>query len=337
MRELLLLIPTFLAGLLSSCSNREPSTFVNEGNPLFRDAYTCDPAPLVASDGRLYVYCGHDEQFDDKPGYEGNYGYNITEWLCYSTEDMQNWTAHGSILKPTDFKWAVGEAWGSQCVEVNGKYYFYVSVQSGTPEGKAIGVAVADSPLGPFRDALGHALITDEMTPNGPRGWWNDFDPTVMLDEDGTPWICWGNGTCFLARLKPNMVELDGPIGTLSLDHYVEGPWLYKRGMNYYNVYVSMGRGRETLSYAMAPSIAGPWTSMGECSGMAKDSFTIHPGVVEFKGRNYLFYHNATLSLDGYGPATGRRSVCVDELFYNPDGTIQYIEQTKTGISIQAL
>ena len=261
------------------------------------------------------------------------YGFNITEWLCYSTEDMKTWKSHGAVMKPTDFSWSIGEAWASQCIEVDGKYYFYVSCQSGDPNCKAIGVAVADHPEGPYKDAIGKALILDDMTPNGPRGWWNDFDPTIMIDDDGTPWLCWGNGTCFLAPLKKNMVELAGEIRILPMENYVEGPWLYKRNGLYYNVYASMGAGGETISYAMAPSVEGPWTFMGEVTGPAKDSFTIHPGVIDFKGRSYLFYHNSTLSLDGYGPATGRRSVCVDELRYNGDGTIQRVEQTKEGIT----
>ena len=313
----------------------QPGTFVYESNPLVRDCYTADPAPMVASDGRLYLFCGHDELYDDKPGYEGKYGFNITEWLCYSTADMKTWISHGVVMKPTDFSWSVGEAWASQCVEVDGKYYFYVSCQSGDPECKAIGVAVADRPEGPYADAIGKALILDDMTPNGTRGWWNDIDPTVLVDDDGTPWLCWGNGTCFLARLKKNMVELDGEILTLPMPRYVEGPWLYKREGRYYLVYASMGRGGETISYAMADHIEGPWESKGELTGPAKDSFTIHPGVIDFNGRSYLFYHNSTLSLGGYGPATGRRSVCVDEMSYNADGTIRYVEQTVKGVSEQ--
>lgn len=198
--------------LLAACSQSpEYKTFVNEGNPLVRDCYTADPAPMLASDGRLYVFCGHDECFEDRPGYEGQYGFNITEWLCYSTDDMLTWADHGVVMKPTDFSWAVGEAWASQAVEAaDGKYYFYVSTQCGNPNCKAIGVAVADSPAGPYTDAIGRPLIVDSMTDNGPRGWWNDIDPTVMIDDDGTPWMCWGNGTCFLVKLKTNMIELDG-------------------------------------------------------------------------------------------------------------------------------
>ena len=309
----------FLAGCNQAVAEK---TFTFEGNPLVRDCYTADPAPMVSSDGRLYVYCGHDECFEDKPGYEGKYGFNITEWLCYSTEDMVTWTDHGVIMKPTDFSWAIGEAWASQVMEYEGKYYFFVSTQCGDPNCKAIGVAVSDTPDGPFKDAIGKPLVTDEMTDNGPRGWWNDFDPTVMVDDDGTPWLCWGNGTCFLAPLKHNLVELAGPITVLPMENYVEGPWLYKRGEHYYNVYASMGQALETISYAMAPSVEGPWTFVGELLGEQKDSFTTHPGIIDYKGKSYLFYHGTSLSLDGYGPATGRRSICFIEIYYDQDGLI---------------
>ena len=124
MRSLFIILLTGI--MLTSCAQRpEYKTFVNEGNPLVRDCYTADPAPMLASDGRLYVFCGHDECFEDRPGYEGQYGFNITEWLCYSTDDMMTWADHGVVMKPTDFGWAVGEAWASQAIEAaDGKYYF---------------------------------------------------------------------------------------------------------------------------------------------------------------------------------------------------------------------
>ncbi len=321
--------------LLCSCAKKGegPVTFQNEGNPLIRTCYTADPAPVVF-DGRLYLYTGHDECFEDSVGYEGLYGFNITNWLCFSTDDMQTWTEHGVVLSPADFSWASGEAWAAQVVEKDGKYWYYVSTQCADPNCKAIGVAVSDSPTGPFKDAIGKPLIVDSMTPNAhPLGWWNDIDPTVFIDDDGTAWLSWGNGTCFLAKLKPSMTELDGDIIALPMENYVEGPWLYKRRAEdgntwWYMVYASMGSRGETISYAMAPNVTGPWTFRGELTGPAKDSFTIHPGVVDFQGHTYLFYHNSTLSLGGYGPATGRRSVCYEEMFYNPDGTIRPVVQT---------
>ena len=168
------------------------------------------------------------------------------------------------------------------------------------------------------------------MTDNGVRGWWNDIDPTALIDQNGQAWLCWGNGTCFMAKLKPNMIELDGEIKVIDLPGYVEGPWLHYRDGIYYLTYAGMGRNfSENIQYATATSMEGPWTPQGELTGGAENSFTIHPAVVEYKDKWYLFYHNATLELDGIKGAIGRRSVCFDELNYNADGTMQYVEQTK--------
>ncbi|MBK5722530.1 glycoside hydrolase family 43 protein [Dysgonomonas sp. Marseille-P4677] len=322
-----------LVSLIGCAQESNLKTFKNTGNPLIKDKFTADPAPLVHN-GRLYLYVGHDEYYEGQDSASGGKEFNITEWLCYSTDDMQTWTDHGYVLKPTDFKWAIGEAWASQVLEKDGKFYYYTTVQAGEPyNSKAVGVAVSDNPLGPFVDAIGKPLVTDDMTSNGARGWWNDIDPTAIIDDNGQAWLCWGNGTCFLAKLKPNMVELDGEIEVIDLPKFVEGPWLHKYGNLYYLTYASMGQGRENIAYATAPSMEGPWTPQGELTGMAENSFTIHPGIIQFKDKWYLFYHNATLTIDGRSGAIGRRSVCVDELYYNPDGTMKFVEQTKEGVA----
>lgn len=324
MKNLLFCICFLLLSLF--CYSSDNSTkFKITGNPIITNKFTADPAPMVYND-RLYLYVGHDEAKDGQD-------FNITEWLCYSTKDMKTWVDHGAVLKPTDFTWGISDAWASQVIEKDGKFYFYTTVQAGEPyNSKVVGVAVSDSPTGPFKDAIGVPIITDDMTSNGTRGWWNDIDPTIFIDEDGTPWMSWGNGTCFLVKLKSNMIELDGPITTLDLPKYVEGPWIHKRDNLYYLTYASMGEGREMIDYATAPSMEGPWTYRGALTGMAENSFTIHPGIIEFKNQWYLFYHNATLVLDGLSGATGRRSVCVDYLYYLPDGRMAYVEQTKKGI-----
>lgn len=300
-----------------------------KGNPIITDKFTADPAALV-SGGKVYLYVGHDEARDGED-------FNINEWLCYSTEDMKTWTDHGAVLKPTDFEWGVGEAWASQVFEKNGKFYFYTTHQAGKPyNSKVIGVAVGDSPIGPFKDAIGKPLITDDMTPNGPRGWWNDIDPTVFVDDNGTPWMSWGNGTCFIVKLKPNMIELDGPIYTIDLPHYAEGPWLHKHNRLYYLTYAShiAKTGAEMIAYATAENIAGPWKYRGVLTGHAQNSFTIHPAIIEFKGQPYFFYHNAALTLNGKSGSTGRRAVCVDYLYYNKDGSMVYVEQSKEGVTV---
>ncbi|WP_395445305.1 glycoside hydrolase family 43 protein [Caulobacter sp. UC70_42] len=298
-------------------------------NPIFRDRFTADPAPLVVGD-RLFLYVGHDEAQRDEM-------FNMREWLVYSTTDMKTWTAYPPIMKATDFKWAKKDAWASQAIEKNGKFYFYAAVEhDNTHPGKAIGVAVSDSPTGPFVDARGSALITNEMTPKGPHSW-EDIDPTVFTDDDGTTWIAWGNRSCYIAKLKPNMIEIDGPITEITPPHFEEGPWLHKRDGTYYLTYASLDRSTqrdEHVSYATAPAITGPWTPRGLLTGSGKYSFTIHPGIVQFKGEWYIFLHNATLAVGDQSGAIGRRAVTVERLRYGPDGAMLPVVQTEAGVSV---
>jgi beta-xylosidase len=296
-------------------------------NPILRDVFTADPAPLVYN-GTVYLYVGHDEA-------KGEEMFTMWEWLCFSSKDMKTWTPHGPIMRVTDFKWAVRDAWASQAVERNGKFYFYAAVQhDNTHSGKAIGVAVSESPTGPFVDARGSALVTDNMTPS-PNGW-DDIDPTVFIDDDGTAWLCWGNPNCYLAKLKPNMIEFDGPIQKIHVPNYTEGPWLHKRGNLYYLTYAAFAHQGmwEKICYATATNITGPWTYRGIITDQAKNSYTIHPGIIEYHGQWYFFYHNAVLTFNGEKGAIGRRSVCLEYLYYNPDGTIQPIKQTLEGVAV---
>ena len=328
MRFLLLAAP-----LLAGCAAQTPpppaaSTFMYEGNPLVRDRYTADPAPLVVGD-RLYLYVGHDEA-------RGDQMFNITEWLAYSTTDMREWTAHGPIMKPTDFSWVSRDAWASQVHEKNGRYWFYTAVEHDEKQGshgKAIGVAVADNPLGPFRDALGRPLVRNEDT-DGPHHW-DDIDPTVWTEEDGQSWLIWGNANCYMAPLADDMVSFSGPIRQIDLPDFEEGPWIFKRGDMYYLAYASMDKEiseDERISYATAPSIEGPWTWRGEITGSAANSFTIHPGIAEFKGEWYLFYHVGTLSVGDQQGAIGRRAVAVERVRFDENGLILPVEQTARGL-----
>lgn len=160
----------------------------------------------------------------------------------------------------------------------------------------------------------------------------------MLTDTDGTSWIAWGNRECYIAKLKPNMIELDGPITEITPPHYVEGPWLHRRGKLYYLTYASMdptGKDHnEHVAYATAPAITGPWTYRGELTGSATNSFTIHPGIAEFKGNWYLFLHNAALTIGDQKGALGRRAVNVEYLHYNPDGTMKPVVQTEAGVSV---
>lgn len=302
--------------------------FGNAGNPLIRDRHTADPAPLVVGD-RLYLYVGHDEA-------RGEQMFNITEWLAYSTTDMQDWTYHGPIMRPTDFSWASRDAWASQVHEKNGRYWFYTAVEHDEAQGshgKAIGVAVADNPLGPFRDALGRPLVKNEDTA-GPHHW-DDIDPTVWTNKNGKSYLFWGNANLYMAELADDMVSFAGPIQQIALPDFVEGPWVFERDGTYYLAYASMDQRLgpdERISYATAPSITGPWTRQGEITGSAANSFTIHPGIAKFKGEWYLFYHVGTLTVGDQPGGLGRRAVAVERLRFDGEGRILPVEQTKAGI-----
>ena len=158
-------------------------------NPFVQTWFTSDPAPMVHGD-RIYVYTGHDEDNADF--------FWMQEWRVYSSADMVNWTDHGSPLALESFSWADDRAWASQCIERNGKFYWYICAHSRLSGGMAIGVAVADSPTGPFRDAIGKPLYEN--------GSWDHIDPTVFIDDDGQAWLYWGNPRVYCVKLNEDMI-----------------------------------------------------------------------------------------------------------------------------------
>ena len=174
----------------------------------------------------------------------------------------------------------------------NGKFYWYVPVEHGSIHGKAIGVAVADRPTGPFKDAIGKALITNDMTTATTINW-DDIDPTVIIDDDGQAYLIWGNTKCYFAKLKENMIELDGPIQIIDLPHFTEAPWIHKRNGWYYLSYAYQFP--EKTAYAMSKSINGPWIYKGILNEIAGNSNTNHQSIIQFKGKWYFIYHNGAL------------------------------------------
>lgn len=329
MKNILIFASLFV--FVSSCKTIKPDEIkasANVGNagqsqqinnPIIKDKYTGDPAALVYKD-KVYLYAGHDEAPNDFNFYKMN------EWLVYSSSDMVNWQEHPVPLKVTDFSWAKSDAWAAQVIERNGKFYWYVTVSHGTIDGKAIGVAVSDSPTGPFKDALGKAIITNDMTMQTQISW-DDIDPTVMIDDDGQAYLFWGNTVCHYAKLKENMVELDGPIQTIDLPNFTEAPWIHKRKNWYYLSYAYQFP--EKIAYAMSKSINGPWEYKGILNEIAGNSNTNHQSIIEFKGVPYFIYHNGSIQPNG---GSFRRSVCVDRLHYNEDGTMKRVIMTTEGI-----
>lgn len=295
-------------------------------NPIFTDRFTADPACLVTG-GRIYAFVGEDCA---APGG----WFTMPHWVAYSSDDMKHWTCHGVVLKAGDFPNAnPNGAWAAQVVEKNGKFYFYVTLDDSRDGRHTINVAVGDAPLGPFTP-VSEPMITDDMTPDSHR--LNaDIDPTVLVDDDGTAFIAWGNGDCYMARLTPDMTAIDGDLWHVGLRNYSEGPWLFKRNNLYYLVYAADAPGvqPEQIAYSTSTSIKGPWTYRGLLTGSARHGFTIHPSVNEFKGKWYFFYHDGCYHLNGTPGGDCRRHVCVEELQFNPDGTISPITLTHEGLS----
>ena len=290
-------------------------------NPIVQHLYTADPAPLV-HDGRVYLYTGHDE---DASTY-----FTMREWRVFSSADMVNWTDHGSPMSLATFSWADANAWAGQVVERNGKFYWYVPVRQRSTGQMVIGVGVGESPTGPFRDAIGRPLVG-----NG------EIDPTVLVDDDGQAYLYWGNPRLWYVRLNADMISFSGSPTQIPLTAagfgartgnaerptlYEEGPWVYKRGGLYYNVFAARCCS-EFLAYSTAPGPTGPWTYRGTVMPTQGSSFTNHPGVIDFKGGSYFFYHNG--SLPGGGGYT--RSVAVEKFSYNADGTIPTVTMTASG------
>ena len=314
-------------------------------NPFVQTWYTSDPAPMV-HDGTMYVYTGHDE--------DGADFFWMQEWRVYSTKDMVNWQDHGSPLALESFSWADDRAWASQTIERNGKFYWYICAHSRLSKGMAIGVAVSDSPTGPFRDAIGKPLYEN--------GSWDHIDPTVMIDDDGQAWLYWGNPRIYCVKLKEDMISLDGEVFNLEMteegfgapdaskrdrnkkykDVYTEGPWIMKKPQmananakkgqstkGYYLLYAAGGV-PEHLAYSEAPTPTGPWTYKGTIMPEGgTGSFTNHCGYERFKGHDYFFYHTGKLpGGGGFG-----RSVAVEEFKFNADGSFPTILPTDKGVN----
>lgn len=319
-----LLLPALAAILgLASSSRAE--------NPIVQTLYTTDPAPVVINN-ILYVFTGHDE---------GGRFFTMHDWRCYSTTDMVNWTDHGCPLSVKDFTWAKDDAWAGQVIERNKKFYYFVPMTPRRGGDKFIGVAVSDKPEGPYKDAIGKPLIG---VGNG------NIDPTQFIDDDGQAYLYWGNPALKYVKLNEDMISFDQKVGIVTVPLtvegfgarpapanqrgnnnqratlYEEGPWFYKRNNLYYMVYAASGI-PENICYATSPNATGPWTFKGIIMPTEGKSFTNHPGVIDYKGHSYFFYHNG--ALPGGGGYT--RSVCIEEFKYNADGTFPTIHMTEKG------
>lgn len=296
-----------ISKILLLCGSCGLLNSLNAQRPIIQTKYTADPAPMVYND-TVFLYTTHDE--DDAEGFK------MQDWLLYTSTDMVNWTDHGAVASLKSFDWVKRDngAWAEQVIERNGKFYMYCPIH-----GNGIGVLVSDSPYGPFKDPLGKPLVWQKEH-------WYDIDPTVFIDEDGQAYMYWGNPHCYYVKLNEDMISYSGDIVKLeeTPEHYQEGPWFYKRNGRYYLAFASTCC-PEGIGYAMSDSPTGPWETKGYIMRPTERSRGNHPGIMDYKGKSYVFGLNYDLLKLETNTHYERRSVSVAEMHYNEDGTIQEV------------
>ena len=312
-------------------------------NPIIRDQFTADPTARVFNN-KVYLYPSHD--IVPSQGQRQDW-FCMADYHVFSSENLAEWTDHGVILSQEQVPWGKPDGysmWAPDCVEKAGKYYFYFPDAPREGRGFAIGVAVADSPVGPF--------VCEPEPIKGISG----IDPCVLVDNDGKAYIYWSGMGIRGARLKANMKELEGKLTEVKMprregapemppvmmggeemkglpEGFKEGPFAFHRGDWYYLTFpwVRKEKGTETLAYAMSKSPLGPWDFKGIFMAEHEDGcWTNHHSFVEYKGQWYLFYHHNDLSPND----DKRRSARIEKVTFNDDGTIPEIKPTLRGAGI---
>ncbi len=292
---------TIITALLMASMGASAQTNVNM--PVVQTKYTADPAPMV-HDGVVYLFTTHDE--------DGAEGFMMKDWLLYTSTDMVNWQDHGAVASLKDFKWYKGDngAWAEQVIERDGKWYMYCPIH-----GHGIGVLVADKPTGPYKDPIGKPLVWQ-------REHWDDIDPTVWIDDDGQAYMYWGNPNLYCVKLGRDMISTEGEIMKLPhIEDYQEGPWFWKRNGHYYLAFASTCC-PEGIGYAMSDGPMGPWEYKGHIMNHTPRTRGNHPGIIDYKGKSYVFGLNYDIFRLETNRHAEQRSVAGAEMEYREDGTI---------------
>ena len=298
------------------------------GNPVFEGWYA-DPEGAVFND-EYWVY----------PTYSADYGEQL-HFDAFSSKDLVNWTKHENVLTNKEVTWAWQAMWAPSVVENNGKYYFFFGandIQSNSQYG-GIGVAVADSPAGPFKDLLGKPLI-DKIV-NGAQ----PIDQFAYRDSDGQWYLIYGGWAhCNIVKLADDFKSLlSFPDGTMfketTPDNYVEGPFMLKRNGKYYFMWSEGGWGGPDycVAYAIGDTPFGPWKRIGKILEQDPEVATGagHHSVIKGKGKDeyYIVYHRRPLGDNG----RDHRVTCIDQLQFGKDGKILPVKMTFTGVKKRKL
>ena len=299
-------------------------------NPLLRQKYTADPNPFIWND-RLYVYCSYDDnnQTDNKT-------YNIKFYTLISSDDMANWTDHGEVFSVGRDLPGLNQAYAPGAAVKNNKIYLYVP-----NSGANIGVVSADRPEGPFTNPKSN-FITKNASLNTNVEWL--FDPAGFVDTDGQGYVYFGGGPADgnpgpgsnlrVIKLNADMVSFNGSATTVSgSTRSFEAAYMHKNGGTYYFSYSqNFTNGSADIAYMTGANPMGPFTFKGTMlPNSASGGGNNHAGVVQYKNNWYIFYHDRKLRKTNNVSSGEYRSVSVDKLEYNTDGTIKQVVATDAG------
>lgn len=297
------------------------------GNPVF-DGWYADPEVIVYDD-KYWIY----------PTFSAEYEKQV-KFDCFASPDLVNWTKHENIIDTTEVKWAWRAMWAPGVIEKDGKYYFFFAandVHKGEVGG--IGVSVADSPEGPFKDLLGKPLINEIVHGAQP------IDQFVFKGTDGSYYMFYGGwGHCNVVKLNDDFTALepfpDGDIfKEVTPENYVEGPVMFIRNGKYYFMWSEGGwtGPNYSVAYAIADSPFGPFERQGTvlkqdpqvATGAGHHSVLNIPGTDEY----YAVYHRRPLT----DTSPHHRVTCIDKMEFDEDGLIEPIKITFKGVAKRTL
>lgn len=292
--------------------------------PIVSNRYLADPSSLVTQD-RVYIYCSN----DDESPVEGSY--NIPNVICVSSSDMKNWTDHGSVFRAEDSTTWAKKTWAPAAIERDGKFFLYFG-----NGGSNIGVAVGDSPTGPFTEPLGRDLINHNTPGVQPaRRMWL-FDPGVFIDDDGQAYIYFGgNGddNVRVAKLNRDMTSLDGEVIKMNAKDFFEAAWVFKRNGTYYFTYSTTPRAQMRIDYMTSDHPVEGYTYRGVVADQPPiNNNNNHSVQFKFKDRWYHVYHNRVVATEAGIPTGFRRNLAIEEMKFADDGAIKKVAYTEDGV-----
>lgn len=284
-------------------------------NPAFPGWYA-DPE-LHFFEGKYWIYPTCSRIYEEQTTFE-----------AFSSPDLENWTTEGTILDFADVPWSTNRAaWAPSAAFRNGRYYLCFSAG----DGAGLGMAVADSPQGPFRDALGRPLVSEYFHGAQP------IDAHLFQDRDGTPYLYWGGWRhAVMARMSDDLLGFDSEIVEITPQDYVEGPFMVRMEDDYLFLWSEGSWGDPTyrVAYARSDSPWGPFERRGTLleSDPAIATSAGHCSVLRLPGskNHILAYHRRPLGRTG----RDERVVCMDWLEFDANGDPIPVRMTHEGVRV---